>query len=108
MLLVAVECVRKIAAKQVSDSVYTAGDGSEFTSNKLMREERYKHLRLRRNPDEKYNIPVTTSMAVGFSMYCFSLFKIITVLICFVHIYIFNKYIPLHIYFRWDGQLHQS
>ena len=64
LLLLAVEEVRKIAAQQVSDSVYTAGDGSEFTSNKLMREERYKHLRLRRNPDEKYSVPVTTSMAV--------------------------------------------
>lgn len=64
MLLVAVEAVRQISVKQVSDSVYMTGDGSEFSSNKLMREERYKHLRLRRNPDEKYSIPVTTSMAV--------------------------------------------
>lgn len=64
LLLVAIESVRKLSEKQVSDSVYTTGDGSEFSSCKLMREERYKHLRLRRNPDEKYNVPVTTSMAV--------------------------------------------
>jgi hypothetical protein len=79
LLLAAVEELRNVAANQVSDSVYNAGKASEFTSNKLMREERYKHLRLRQNPDEKYSVPVTTSMAVMlFFLFSFFFFDVLT------------------------------
>eukprot|EP00615_Pteridomonas_danica_P009318 CAMPEP_0114346798 /NCGR_PEP_ID=MMETSP0101-20121206/13361_1 /TAXON_ID=38822 ORGANISM="Pteridomonas danica, Strain PT" /NCGR_SAMPLE_ID=MMETSP0101 /ASSEMBLY_ACC=CAM_ASM_000211 /LENGTH=200 /DNA_ID=CAMNT_0001483669 /DNA_START=77 /DNA_END=679 /DNA_ORIENTATION=+ len=67
LLVEAIDSLRNVSANQISESVYTAGDGSEFTSNKLMREQRFKHSRLKRDPDTKYCEPVTTSMAVGWT-----------------------------------------
>lgn len=61
----AVESLRKLAEAQIDTSVYEGGSGSEFSSNKLMRERRFKHIRLKRQPDEKYSQPVTTSMSVS-------------------------------------------
>merc|ERR1719446_25988 len=64
-LSLAVEHLREHSKKHVEDSVYNAGHGSQFTSNQLMREYRFKHIRLKDDPHLKYNENLTTSQQVG-------------------------------------------
>mmetsp|Transcript_31121 Transcript_31121/g.69886 ORF Transcript_31121/g.69886 Transcript_31121/m.69886 type:complete len:202 (+) Transcript_31121:136-741(+) len=64
-LLLAMEHLRTHSKDHVHESVYTVGHGSEFTSNQLMREYRFKHIRLKDEPHHKYQEPLTTSQQVG-------------------------------------------
>lgn len=64
IVLLAVNELRRLSDEKVSHAVYEHGSASEYSSNKHMREHRFKHIRLKHQPDAKYSIPVTTSMAV--------------------------------------------
>jgi len=63
-LVVSINAMRLRQQKQIGDSVYNAGSASQYTSNALMRAHRFKHIRLKENPDVKYAEPVTVQQSV--------------------------------------------